>query len=93
MTELVAKQYTNNSIGIKNITYFVFFVYSIYEITCVFYHAVLFVAVIYYMVGLNPGFDNFIICMAIIVLVANISVSFGEGQTNREIGNLILSSH
>ncbi|KAF2346868.1 ABC transporter-like, partial [Trinorchestia longiramus] len=38
---------------------------------------VLFVGVIYYMVGLNPAAEHFFICMGIVVLVANIGVSFG----------------
>ncbi|XP_018015632.1 protein white isoform X2 [Hyalella azteca] len=50
---------------------------NVAEIPMAVLQPVLFVGVIYYMVGLNPGADNFFICMGIIVLVANIGVSFG----------------
>jgi len=38
---------------------------------------VLFVSVIYYMVGLTPEAEKFFICMGIITIVANTAVSFG----------------
>ena len=38
----------------------------------------LFVAVVYFMIGLNANAVNFFICMGILVLVANIAVSFGR---------------
>ena len=37
-----------------------------------------FCAVVYYMVGLNGDVGRFFTCMGILILVANIAVSFGK---------------
>lgn len=37
----------------------------------------LFVAILYWMIGLNPDYRAFLICLAICVLVANVGASFG----------------
>uniref|UniRef100_A0A6A7G0X1 Protein white n=1 Tax=Hirondellea gigas TaxID=1518452 RepID=A0A6A7G0X1_9CRUS len=50
---------------------------NIAEIPLAVLQPMLFVCVIYYMVGLNPAVEHFFICMGILVLVANIAVSFG----------------
>lgn len=39
---------------------------------------IFFIAIAYYMIGLNPAVENFFICMGILVLVSNSAVSFGE---------------
>ncbi|KAG8177288.1 hypothetical protein JTE90_029424 [Oedothorax gibbosus] len=38
---------------------------------------IVFISINYWMVGLNPDFKAFLICMAILVLMANVSASFG----------------
>ncbi|XP_071518443.1 protein white-like isoform X2 [Panulirus ornatus] len=47
----------------------------------------IFIAIPYYMIGFNPDVENFFICMAILILVANSAVSYG--QTGPEFWGLV----
>jgi len=47
------------------------------ELPVILMQPVVFVGVIYYMVGFYQGVENFFICMGIVVLIANIGVSYG----------------
>ena len=38
----------------------------------------IFATIIYWMCGLNPEFDKFVICVCTVVLVANSAVAFGS---------------
>ena len=39
---------------------------------------VLFTAIVYYIIRLNPGINHFLICILIVVLVSNAATSFGK---------------
>ena len=50
---------------------------TVAEIPFFVFSPILFTAIAYYMVGLNNSFERFFICNVIMVIVTNVSCSFG----------------
>jgi hypothetical protein len=47
---------------------------------------IIFTCITYYLVGLNPSFLRFIVANVVVMLVANVAVSFGKFNKLRNVG-------
>jgi len=54
-----------------------YFAKSLAELPVYIIMPIIFIGIMYYMIGFNSGGDRFLICMGIILLVTNVGMSFG----------------